>query len=102
MVIKGYYNFRKVIMERVEKGKKKEIKKEIAEEIMEELQYNKLQENDERKARDKIRKRRDRAIKTYELFSEIGIERIRNIKSNMTNLLLNLNREEMEYIEKKF
>jgi hypothetical protein len=101
MVIKGYYNLGKKIANRIgknEEGRIRKIHKEIVNEIMKESFWDNLPKKEEGKARRKVRNRKDRALKIYELFKGIGERKIRNVKPNMTNFLLDITWEEIEYI----
>jgi hypothetical protein len=101
IAIKGYYNLGKKITEEIggnNEKKAKRLLKKMINEVMGKLQWDNLPEDEKRRKRDKVRKKKNRALKICRLFQEIGEKRIRMVKSNMTNVLLNLTWEEIEYI----
>jgi hypothetical protein len=104
MVVKGYYNLGKRIVERIEEKDEKEAKgllKEMTNEVIEKYQWNNLPKDEKKKKRKRIRDRKNRALKIHRLFQEIGEKRIRNVKPNMTNFFLDITWEEIEYIKEQ-
>jgi hypothetical protein len=98
MVVKGYYNLGKRIVERIEEKDEKEAKgllKEMTNEVMEKYQWDNLPKDEKKKKRKRVRDRKNRALKIHRLFQEIGEKRIRNMKPNMTNFMLDITWEEI-------
>src|SRR5215216_4302176 len=93
-VIKYYYLFGKVSSERLEFHKKfhleHEAQKAVNVEIRQQLPNNITNDN--------LRKRKEKAKKIYNLFSQVGEEKLIRIKSISASYILKLNSKEIQYI----
>jgi hypothetical protein len=103
-VIKSYYEFTEMVyketINRQGKGER-EIQTEIINEIMKGFGWDKLEEKELKKKRDRICKKKSRANRIFNLFKQIGKDKMENIEPGMTHFLLNLDKKDVEYIEKK-
>jgi hypothetical protein len=94
VVIKRYYDFGKSLEERYDHYQKNNPKRTAQAKVNDELRKQ-LPESITNNA---LKKRKERAQKIYELFHDIGVEKIERVKSFTAVALGKLNQEEIDHV----
>jgi hypothetical protein len=104
-LLKDWYNYGRSFVQNLEKKKlrtrkpEKEIKKKLYNRIVD---CQMLRENERKNKKDALRKKTQRAIKTYELFMEIGNEKLERIRETFITTVIKLSEEQRKRIKKYF
>src|SRR5438094_113760 len=96
------YNYRRKIKQKVEEIKNQNKKKNTSQTARGRLYEEMKKQMTGNITKEAIRKRTQRAIKVYELFTEIGRERINNIKDWSVKMIIELTTEEIKQVKNYF